>query len=154
MISFILGIIANLLIFVTPAYADSTSHGSLETPEVIIHLQEQGYTSIEEIVLNHNSYEAIVITAENKITKLFIDAETNEIYDSKPIAKNGIKFHPAKLTMLEAVKKVEEAGYHHIYHIELIDGKYKVKALYKNEVSTELNVDGNTGVLKKKWWFN
>jgi hypothetical protein len=107
-------------------------------------LQAKGYSIIREIKFEKGAFEAKAINAQGNEIDIRINPQTGEMF--QPTA------NPARLNMLEVVKKVEAAGYHNIYKIKSDDDKYDVKALDNNGKSVEVEVNAITGTISKEWF--
>lgn len=117
--------------------ADDIPTTTLQMSSILQKLQAQGYNNIQKIKFEDGQYEANVSDAQGQIKKLKIDPKTGKII-------NLSKETQTYITALEAVKKVEAAGYHNIYELK-VDNEYEVKALDKEGNKKELEVNTKTG---------
>lgn len=105
-------------------------------------LQAKGYSNINKIKFENGEYGAQVINSQGKVEKLQINAKTGEIL-------NAPKPEP-HITALEAVKRVDAAGYQNIYELAVDAHGYVVKALDKSGKNVDLSVDSATGKVTDK----
>lgn len=110
---------------------------------VLQNLSDKGFAAVRQIKYKDGIYKAEVINSQGKEIDIRINAQTG--VPSKLPAKNN-------LTMLDAVKKVEAAGYSHLYKVEAENGKYEVKALDEKGNKVKLEVDAMTGKVSKDWF--
>jgi uncharacterized membrane protein YkoI len=113
---------------------------------VLGQLEHQGYYDFDEVEYDHGSYEVKAYNAQGQRVKLHY----NPTLPSTPAVKP--KQDSQQLTMAQAAKKVEAAGYSNIYKIELEHGWYEVKAMGKNGKKVEWHVDPQTGKISKYVW--
>lgn len=133
-----------LLAFSTQAIlADDMPTGATPMSSVLKSLQAKGYNSIEKVKFEKGEYEVKAVNSQGKMEKLKINAKTGEIL-------NMPKATQTEITALEAVEKVEAAGYKDLYKLEAGSNKYEVKALDASGKKAELDVDAVTGKVTKK----
>ncbi len=143
------------IVFATQiALADDLPNATIQISAVIQNLQAKGYKNIHEVKFDDGIYKAEASNADGKEIKLHINPQTNEITKIKIEHKIKLKPNLGKLSMLDIIKKVEKAGYHHVYKIEFKGKKYEIKALNKNGKKTKLRVNANTGEISKEGWFD
>ena len=129
------------------ALADDIPSNALPISKILQDLHAKGYTLIKKVEFEHGTYEVKAIGPNGNKMKLQVNPQTGEITNNK---SNNAKM----MSMLDAVKKVESAGYHNIYKIKQEDNKYEVKALDKNGKKVELKINADTGEIKKEGWFD
>jgi len=135
----ILTIVAGLVCF--SAYAEDMPAKSLPMTTIISDLEKQGYLVIKEIKFKDDAYHVEAIDKQGKEVEVKVNPETGALDQSKKSSMS--------LTMQEAVKKIEAAGYHSIYSIEADDDKYEAKALDKDGKKVSIHVNGNSGEISK-----
>lgn len=143
--SLILG--ATLAMSAPIVMADTTtiaSTGAIPMSKILTNLQEKGYAIVLKIELEDGSYKAKVIDSKGKELKINITPQTGEII--RPKAQT------ARLTMAEAVKKAEEAGYKNIYKVSSSSNEYELKGFDKDNKKVSVNVDATTGKINKEWF--
>jgi uncharacterized membrane protein YkoI len=140
----IMAVIASGIFFInTNSFADDQlPSNSVNLSTVVQNLQKAGYTGIHKIKFEHNVYQAIAINPEGRPVRVAVNPANGEV--SKPS-----KQLQEQLTLLDAVKKVEGAGYTQITKIDLEDNKFEVKATDKNGKKVDVEVDGQTGNIKE-----
>ena len=90
------------------------------------------------------NYEIAAINSQGMIKKLHVTPTGTILDEPKSTVKD--------LTALEAVKKVEAAGYSGIYKVDAEgNDTYEVKALSKEGKKVELDVASPSGKITKKW---
>lgn len=129
------------------ASADTLPANSLPMSKILQNLQTKGFTIIKEVEFEHGAFEVEAIGPQGNKLKLQVNPQTGEITNNKDNQTN-------QLSILAAVQKLEAAGYHNIYRIELDDSKYEVKALDKDGKEVSLKINANTGEIKKEGWFD
>ena len=127
--------------------ADDIPTTLLPMSTILQDLQSKGYDNIRKIKFEHDVYEVEAISKQGTKIKLSVNPQTGKIANSPMMQKNS-------LSMRSIVQKVEAAGYHSIYKVKSEDNKYEIKALDKNNKKVELNVDAQTGEIKKEGWFD
>lgn len=111
--------------------------------KVIQNLESKGYLGLRELELAHDVYQADVVTAQGDAINVKVNAMTGEVMGSKAM--------PNHLSILDIVKKVEEAGYR-ITKIKAEGETYKVRALDKEGKKAALKVNAMRGEISKKWF--
>lgn len=135
----IVAVVAGLMSF--SVWAADVPAKSLPMSTIISNLEKQGYSGISEIKFKDNAYEVEAHDKQGKEIKAMINPETGNITQTNKSTMT--------LTMQEAVKKVESAGYHSIYFVEMESDGYKVKGLDKDGSKVSLEVDGKSGEISK-----
>lgn len=136
------GILFGLSSFVVAA--EMAPKETLPMSKILETLHEQGYNVVLKVELEGDAFKAKVIDAKGKEVKIEIASETGKV--------NRSKAQPTNLTMVEAVKKVEEAGYKNIYKISTGHNEYEMKAYDKENKKVSLDVDSATGKINKEWF--
>lgn len=126
------------------AAEDRLPTNSVPMSKVLRNLQEQGYSVVLKVELDNGMYDAKVMDAKGKELKINVAPQTGEVI--KPKAQT------ARLTMMEAVKKAEEAGYKGIYRVTTSQNEYEMKGYDKDSKKVSLNVDATTGKINKEWF--
>lgn len=129
----------------TSASSGVTASDNAATPTsmsaVLKILQQTGYTAVKEIEFDtdKHTYEADVVDAQGKTRTLTIDSQGKITKDT-----------PDAISMLDAVKKVEAAGYHNVTHVNFnLFGNYKIDAQDSSGSSVTVTVDGDTGEIDR-----
>lgn len=112
--------------------------------KILNNLEQQGYSVILKVELDDGKYKAKVIDSKGKELKLNITPQTGEVIKPKAQA--------TRLTMIEAVKKAEEAGYKNIYKVSSSQNEYEMKGFDKDNKKVSINVDAATGKINKEWF--
>lgn len=123
---------------------------AVDISAVIQNVQAKGYQDIREVEFDDGVYKVKAVNANGKKVNIYIDPQKNEILNVKTSHKVKKKNNTVKLSMLDAIKKVEAAGYHAVYEIDVEHHKYEIKALDKAGKKARLQVNGNTGKVSKK----
>ena len=138
-------ILSSALIFSSSVMAEKTvPNQTIQMSKVLETLREQGFHVVLKVELENNLFKAKVIDAKGKEVKIEISPESGKI--------NLPKAHPTRLTMGEAVKKVEEAGYRNIFKVSSDSNEYQMKAYDKENKKVSLDVDAATGKINKEWF--
>ncbi|KTD22853.1 Uncharacterized conserved protein [Legionella lansingensis] len=140
----ILSVCSGLLLTITApiVFADNLPANTLPMSKILQSLQSKGYNIIKEIEFEHGAYEVEAIGPQGNKLELRVNPQTGEISNDK---NNQAK----PISMLDAVQKLESAGYHSIYKIESEGNKYEVKALDKNGKKVKLKMNASTGEIKQ-----
>jgi uncharacterized membrane protein YkoI len=130
--------------------AEAPPTGTPPLTQILVNLQSKGFTDIRKIEFEDGVYKVDMVSQFGKETDLRLNPENGEILSTKTGSTHR---NPHLLTVspLEAAKKVEAAGYHSAYKIELKEGEYEVEALDARNHKTELTVNGKSGKVSKKW---
>lgn len=138
-------ILSSALIFSSSVMAEKTvPNQTIQMSKVLETLREQGFHVVLKVELENNLFKAKVIDAKGKEVKIEISPESGKI--------NLPKAQPTRLTMGEAVKKVEEAGYRNIFKVSSDSNEYQMKAYDKENKKVSLDVDAATGKINKEWF--
>ncbi len=121
-------------------FADTPPDSSLKMSQILQKIQQEGYSIIKNIEFEGKRYEAKVIKHDGSDVKLEL-SEGGDIIAPKNEERN--------FTMVEAVQKVEAAGYKNIYKISASKDKYEMKGYDKNNKKVSLDVDAKTGKIKE-----
>lgn len=112
---------------------------------VLQNLKMNGYDIVSKIELDNAVYNIEAMTPQGKQLSITMNAHSGEITSPKE--------NPAPhVSLADAVKKVEGAGYHDISMIVFSGSKYTVKTLDPKNKKVKLKVDGNTGDISKAWF--
>ena len=122
------------------AYAADMPVKSLPMTTIISNLDAKGFTA-KEIKFKDNVYHVDAMNKQGKDVDVEVNPETGALNQTEKSAMT--------LTMQEAAKKVEAAGYRSIYFIKADDSKYVVKALDKDGKKVSLDVNGTSGEISK-----
>ncbi len=139
----VMTVLASGLLFAVNSLADDQlPANAVSASTVLENLQKAGFTGVRKVKFENDVYEAVAINHEGRPVKVAVNPTDGQVSkESKAMA--------AQLTILDAAKKVEKAGYTHISEIELEKNKFDVKALDKNGKKVDLEVDGQTGNIKE-----
>lgn len=127
----------------TAILADDMPAKSIDMVNILTNLKDQGYVAVHEIKFDDNVYKAEVINSAGNEVKVKIDAQTGKMIESTSKEKEN------NMSMLDAVKKVEAAGYHNIYAVESEDDGFKMKAVDKDGKKVKINLDLSGNVTSK-----
>jgi hypothetical protein len=130
--------------------AEAPPVGTPPLTQVLVNLQSKGYTDIRKIKFEDGVYKVDMVSKFGKETDLKLDPQNGAILSTKTGSTHRNP-HLLAVSPLEAVKKVEAAGYHSVYKIELKEGEYEVEALDAKNHKAELTVNGKSGKVSKKW---
>lgn len=122
----------------------SNKNSALPMTTIINKLQASGYGIIRRIEYERGIYQAETINAQGMDVRLRINAKTGEVI--KP------DLNSVRISMLDAIQKVEAAGYKQIYKIKSEADRYKIKGIDHNGKKVDLKVDAKTGVISKEWF--
>lgn len=114
--------------------ADSVPAKPIDMTTIISNLNDQGYVVIREIKFDDNAYKAEAFNKQGQKVDVKMNADTGKI--ESPQAPQT---QPISLT--DAVKKANSAGFTTIYAIEAKDNSYEMKALDKNGKKNKVTVD-------------
>lgn len=131
-------------LFVAPlAMAEETTlpEDTVQMSKLIKNLQDAGYNVILKVEFDDGQYRANVIDLQGKPMRLEIAPTTGEI--TKP------KQETTSFTILEAAKKVEDAGYNKIYKISTQKDKVEIKAFGKDNKKVTFDINTKTGEMKE-----
>ena len=124
------------------AMADDTiPTDTLQFSKLLQNLQSSGYNVVLKVEFDDGMYKANVIDSQGKQIKVQIAPTSGEV--TKP------KNETTQLTMMDAVKKAEQAGYHNFYKITSGHDKYEIKAMNKENKKVSIEVDTKTGKISK-----
>lgn len=126
---------------------DANNPAYLPMTQVLQNLQNSGYPSIYKIDLGDNMYEAKVVSKQGAQLTVEVDPKTGNVtsIDDK---------NPPQLSILYAAKKVEAAGYTHIYNIDLKKHAmgnyyYQMSAYDSQGDKVDVEVNAITGIISK-----
>lgn len=124
------------------AFAHAVPENAAAMSTVLQSLQSAGYPLVEKVDFDRDSYKAEAITIQGQKVEVLLNLQGTIV---KPKKINSVK-----LSMLDAAKAVEAAGYKSISEIEIEHEYYEVKAINNEGKKTELKVDAMTGKISKK----
>lgn len=113
---------------------------------ILQNLMANGYVVIRKINPEKGFLKADTINVQGQSVKVSINPQSGEITEpklTKPL-----------LSPLEAVKKVEAAGYHDISSVDFKGANFLVKGLDQAGKSAKVNVDASSGAITKASWFS
>jgi hypothetical protein len=119
---------------------------------VINQIEKKGYQDIRSVEFEDGIYKAEATNREGKEVKIYIDPLTNKILSVKIGWKIKRKINTVHFSVLDILKKVEEAGYQNIYEVELDGNQYEIKAFDRSGRKSKLKVDINTGKIQPRWF--
>ncbi len=112
---------------------------------VLQNLHINGYVIISKVELDNGIFAIQAMTPQGKSVAVLMKAHTGEIIQPKQ--------NPAPRVSLEdAVKRVEGSGYHDLYMVEFNGSKYVIKGLDEKNKKVKLKVNGNTGEIATSWF--
>ena len=111
---------------------------------IIQKLQGRGYFIFRKIELEDGAYSVEAINMQGDEEKLKINPQNGDIFEPK--------VNTTRITMLDAVRKVEATGYHNIYKVMSDGDVYDVKALNKDGKKVSLEVNAITSEISKNWF--
>lgn len=123
--------------------AEMPGNNSVPMSNILQTLQNKGYKVVQEVKFEDGRYHVKAINAQGIETDVQV-SESGEIANPKD-AQMG-------LTALEAIQKVESAGYKNVYQIEVESDKYEIKAHDKEGKEVTLKVNNKTGEISKGWF--
>jgi len=115
---------------------------AVQMSKLLENLHAAGYNVILKVEFDNGQYRANVIDLQGKPIRLEIAPTTGEIL--KPKTEGTV------LSILEAAKKAEEAGYHNIYKISASRDKVEIKAFNKDNKKVSLDINTKTGAISKE----
>lgn len=126
-------------------YAADFPEKSMPMTSIIGKLEAKGFVDVYEVEYDDKVYHVKARNAQGKDVEATVDPISGKITPTK-VAPSS------KITLMDAVKKVEQAGYHNIYKIERSDDKYEMSALDKDGKKVSLEVDGKTGKISSDFF--
>lgn len=118
------------------------STDTVQMSKLLENLHAAGYNVILKVELDNGQYRANVIDLQGKPLRIEIAPTTGEIL--KPKAEGTV------LSLFDAAKKAEEAGYHNIYKITATQGKVEIKAFNKDNKKVTFDINTKTGQISKE----
>jgi uncharacterized membrane protein YkoI len=128
-------------LFAFSVYAADVPQHAMPMSNIINKLTEHGYVVVNKIDYDNNVFHVEGIDKQGKEVKSDVDPASGKITDTST--------DKAKLTLSQAVKKAEQAGYKNIYSIEASGDKFEVKALDKDGKEASVDVDAVSGEVKQ-----
>lgn len=143
---FIVGMVSASL-FLTSAYAGDTvvPDNSMQMGTVIKKLQAGGYKVIQEVEYDNGNYKANVLDQNGRKLHLEVNAKSGDI-----VAPPKDKI--PSMSMSDAVKKIEAAGYKNIYKIKLEENKFEAGAMNAEGKKVDLKLNAKTGEISTEWF--
>jgi hypothetical protein len=131
--------------------ADNMPKNPEPLSEVLTNLQSQGYT-VKRVQVQEGKYQMKGMDQQGHRVAMSVDPSNGEILNStqKSGTSEPLNSNPGTLSALDAVKKVEQSGYHQVYKLETGTSEYDVSALDKDNKKMELTVDMKSGKISKK----
>jgi uncharacterized membrane protein YkoI len=127
------------------AAPDKVAEPIIPMSTVLQNLKMNGYEIVSKVDLDSDVFNIDALTPQGKELSITMNAHSGEITSPKE--------NPApRLSLVEAVKRVEGSGYHDISKVEYSGGKYIVKARDEKDKKVKLKVDGDTGDIAKAWF--
>lgn len=112
---------------------------------VLQNLKINGYELISKVDLEQDVYQIEAFSPQGKTFSITMDAHSGQILSPK---QNTLP----RVSLAEAVRRVESAGYHDISMVKYSGDKYIVKTLDPQGKKVKLKVNGATGELTKAWF--
>lgn len=130
------------------AFADDHHIPSTALPltTILDSLEKQGFKSIQKIEYENGSYEVKAVNSDGMKVKFQINPTTGTPIPSEK------ELTEEKISMKEAIKIVETAGYRDIYEVKLEKHTYEIEAFDKEGHKVEFKVDAATGKMTKDWF--
>ena len=119
---------------------------ALPVTAILDRLDERGFTHVSKIKYSDGVYSIKAMNPEGQPVKYRVNAQTGS-----PIPQDD-EDSSGKFSMRDAIKVVEDAGYHGIYEIEQDGHIYEIEAFDKNEHKAGFEVDSKTGKMSKNWF--
>ena len=129
----------------TFAFADMVPANAVPMETVLQNLEKAGYTAVQKVTFDDGFYEAKAVNASGVSTEIKLNPAGTIV---TPTSNSG------GVSMMDAVKAVEAAGYHGISKIELKKEAFQIEALDNQNNKIDLKVDAITGAVTKASWFN
>jgi hypothetical protein len=120
---------------------DKVPADAISFSKLLSSLHNAGYNVVLKVEFDDGVYKANVIDPQGRQIKVSIEPTSGEVI--KPKSETN------QLSMMDAVKKVENAGYHNFYKITSGHDKYEIKALDKDNKKVAIEVDTKTGKISK-----
>jgi uncharacterized membrane protein YkoI len=127
------------------APAEKAVQPMLPMSTVLQNLKMNGYEIIGKVELENDVYDIDAMSPQGKELAITMNAHSGEITSPK---QNPLP----RISLMEAVRRVEGSGYHQVSKVEYGSGKYVVKALDEKDKKVKLKVDGTTGEITKAWF--
>ncbi|KTD75236.1 MULTISPECIES: PepSY domain-containing protein [Legionella] len=118
--------------------ADEIPSRTLPMSEILKIIQARGYSAIREVEFDDGLYEVEALDGKGNQIIVRMNPHTGDFI------KNPIP-NKYPISILEAAQKIEDAGYHTIYKIEVHGSQYEVNALDKKYKKVKLRLDASTG---------
>ncbi len=119
------------------AMAQSQANGTLTEAQIRTHLQDQGYTHIDDLKFKHGMWRADARSGNGKHVDLRIDPTTGKAYaDDQKVSRLGKDDVRASLA---------SAGYTNVHDVEFEDGVWQAKAENSAGKDVKLQIDPDTG---------
>lgn len=135
---------------ISVSLADNMPKNPAPLSDVLTKLQSQGY-SVKRVQVQEGNYEMKATNQQGNRFEMAVNPTTGEILNSTQKGNSTEpQPQPGKLSALDAVKKVEQSGYHQVYKLETVSNEYDVSALDNNNKKMELSIDTRTGKISKK----
>lgn len=125
----------------TAVLADDMPANSMNMSNILSNLKNEGFVAVHEIKFDDKVFKAEVINSAGNEVDVRIDPLTGKILDPKS--------EENKMSMMDAAKKVEAAGFHNIYSMESEDHGFEIKAMDKDGKKTEIKIDAAGNMTSK-----
>ncbi|MFT3741546.1 MAG: PepSY domain-containing protein [Gammaproteobacteria bacterium] len=126
--------------------AEDVPQQSLPMTSIIQDLSKEGFIGIHSIKFDDGAYKVEGITKTGSEAKVSVDPQSGLVRK----VSDKDKGH---LNIMDATKKIENAGYRKVYQIEQTDKGFEAKALDKEGKTVNIKVDGITGSISKGSFF-
>ncbi|HET6433182.1 PepSY domain-containing protein [Dyella sp.] len=120
-----------------PATAQSDGHGSLTEAQVRTHLQEQGYTHVDDLEFKHGMWHADARSGNGEHVDLRIDPASGKAYADER--------KTSRLSKDEVRASLASAGYTDVHDVEFDEGVWQAKGENSAGKDVELQIDPDTG---------
>jgi len=119
------------------ALAQSDNHHALTEAQVRAHLQDQGYSHIDDLKFKHGMWRADARSGNGEHVDLRIDPVSGKAYaDEQKVSRLGKDDVRASLA---------SAGYTDVHDVEFDDGVWQAKAENSAGKDVKLTIDPDTG---------
>lgn len=119
------------------AMAQSQANGALTEAQVRTHLQDQGYSHIDDLKFKHGMWHAQARSGNGKHVDLRIDAASGKAYPEDEKVSH--------LSRDDVRAALASAGYLHVHDVEYEDGMWQAKAENNAGKDVKLTIDPDTG---------
>lgn len=128
---------AALALSVAGAAMAQSQAGALTEAQVRTHLQDQGYSHIDDLKFKHGMWHAEARSGNGKHVDLRIDPDSGKAYaDEQKVSR---------LSKDDVRASLASAGYTDVHDVEFEDGMWRAKAENSAGKDVKLQIDPDTG---------